>query len=61
MKKWSVETLNDTVDEELSALPADMWVRFIWISELITGHGLERVKHPEVKLVLKRASEVSDD
>ncbi|NEP70327.1 type II toxin-antitoxin system RelE/ParE family toxin [Moorena sp. SIO3A5] len=47
--KWSVETLNDTVNGELSELPVDMRARFIWISELITDHGLEKVKQPYVK------------
>ena len=32
---WSVETLNETVDAELAALPADMRARFIWIGNLI--------------------------
>jgi len=47
--KWSVETLNDIVVAELSALPVDMRARFIWISELIASHGLEKVKQPYVK------------
>lgn len=47
--KWSVETLNGTVDSELSELPADMRARFIWISELIVDHGLEKVRQPYVK------------
>lgn len=47
--KWSVETLNDVVTAELSALPVDMRARFIWISELIASHGLEKVKQPYVK------------
>jgi serine/threonine-protein kinase len=36
-KRWSeasVETLNDTVDAELAALPQDMQARFVWISNL---------------------------
>ncbi len=47
--KWIVETLNDAVDAELMALPADMQARFIRISELIMDHGLEKIKQPYVK------------
>ncbi len=47
--KWTVETLNKTVDAELEALPADMRARFIHISRLIEEFGLERVREPHVK------------
>jgi phage-related protein len=46
---WTVETLNDVVDAELEALPADMLARFHYISELIEEFGLERVREPHVK------------
>jgi len=46
---WTVETLNDIVDAELEALPADMLARFRHISELIEDFGLERVREPHVK------------
>ena len=49
--RWSVETLNETVDRELDALPADMRARFVRISELIAAVGLERVREPYVKHV----------
>ncbi len=49
MARWSVETLNDTVDREIGALPADMRARFVRISELIAAVGLERVREPYVK------------
>ncbi len=42
---WTVETLNQTVDDELEALPADMRARFVWISRLIE----ENVREPYVK------------
>jgi hypothetical protein len=32
---WTVETLNETVDAELTELPADMRARLVRISELI--------------------------
>ena len=47
--KWTVETLNDVVDQELEALPADMRARFIRVVELIETFGLQNVGHPHVK------------
>ena len=46
---WTVETLSDVVDAELEALPADMRVRFSYISQLIEEFGLDRVRDPHVK------------
>ena len=51
MVRWSVETLNDTVDRELDALPADMRARFVRIGELIAAIGLERIREPYVRHV----------
>ena len=55
---WSVETLNETVDKELAALPADMRARFVWISQLITEHGLENLGEPYVKHIEKALWEI---
>ncbi len=49
--RWSVEALNDTVERELDALPADMRARFVRISELIAAVGLDRLREPYVKHV----------
>lgn len=46
---WIVETLNDTVNAELGALPVDMRARFMRIAELIETAGLPRVHEPHVK------------
>ena len=46
---WVVETLNDTVDDELAALPVDLRARFIRIAELIEAVGLPSVGEPHVK------------
>jgi phage-related protein len=46
---WIVETLNETVDEELAVLPVDMRARFTRIAFLIESMGLERVREPHVK------------
>jgi phage-related protein len=47
--KWTVETLNETVDAEVEALPADMRARLAHIAKLIEEMGLERVSEPHVK------------
>ena len=46
---WTVETLNETVDAELTALPADMRARLTRISELIESVGLPNVREPHVR------------
>ena len=46
---WTVETLNETVDAELDALPPDMRARFARVAELIESVGLPHVKEPHVK------------
>jgi phage-related protein len=46
---WTVETLNDIVDAEITELPADMRARFVHISRLIEEFGIERVREPHVK------------
>ena len=47
--KWIVETLNEVVDAELDALPADLRARLSHIASLIEEMGLERVGEPHVK------------
>lgn len=46
---WTVETLGETVDAEIAALPADMQARFLRIAEMIERVGLEHVGEPHVK------------
>ena len=41
---WTVETLNETVDAEVEALPEDMRARLARIAKLIEEKGLERVE-----------------
>jgi len=48
---WLVETLDETVDAELSALPPDMRARFVRIAELIEAVGLPNMREPHVKHV----------
>jgi phage-related protein len=46
---WTVETLNETVDQDLAALPADMRARFSRIAFLIESIGLEKVGEPHIR------------
>src|SRR6267142_2426241 len=47
--RWTVETLNETVDAELAGLPADMRARLTRIAELTEAVGLPSVKEPHVR------------
>jgi len=40
---WSVEMLNETVQAEIDALPADMQAKFLQISGMIREFGLANV------------------
>jgi phage-related protein len=55
---WTVETLNGTVDAELSELPTDMRARLVRISELIESVGLPNVKEPHVRHLRGRLWEI---
>ncbi len=47
--EWSVETLNETVDQELQSLPVDMRARFSRICQLVAVVGLDRMGAPHVR------------
>lgn len=55
---WTVETLNETVDAEVEALPADTRARLARIAKLIEENGLERVGEPHVKHIEGRLWEI---
>jgi phage-related protein len=46
---WHVEILNETIAEEIAALPADMRARFVRLGERIEQVGLEGLGEPHVK------------
>jgi phage-related protein len=46
---WQVEVLNDTVREEIRALPSDIRARFVRFGELVSQVGLESLREPQVK------------
>jgi phage-related protein len=47
--RWSVETLDATVDAEIAALPGDVRARLSRIGFLIEDLGLERLREPYVR------------
>lgn len=52
---WTVETLNNTVDKEIEALPVDMRARLVRLGAIIEAVGFQglpgdTVKHLEDKL-----------
>jgi phage-related protein len=47
--RWSVEFLNEVVEEEFRLLPKDIQARFVRISELIEAYGIEHVGMPHVR------------
>jgi phage-related protein len=55
---WTVETLNETVDVEVEALPEDMRARLARIAKFIEEKGLERMGEPHVKHVEGRLWEM---
>lgn len=55
---WIAQILNQTVADELEALPVDMRARFSRIVELIETHGLEKVHEPLVKHLDKELWEI---
>ena len=55
---WTVETLNEAVDQELEALPADLRARFVRVAQLIEDLGLPNVREPHVKHVKESVWEI---
>lgn len=49
LEKWSVENLNDTVDEEFDALPKDIQAKFLHLALLIEDLGLLALHDPYIK------------
>jgi phage-related protein len=47
--RWTVETLDATVDDELAALSSDLRARLSRIGFLIGNVGLERLREPYVR------------
>lgn len=55
---WTVETLSETVEAEVEALPEDMRARLARITNLIEKEGLEHVGEPHVKHIEGRLWEM---
>ena len=58
MNTWSVETLNELVDAELTALPLDMRGRFVRVSQLIEEFGPFKVGMPHIKSLNNKLWEI---
>jgi len=55
---WTVETLNEAVDEEVESLPEDMRARLARVARLIEEKGVEAVGEPHVKHIEGRLWEM---
>ena len=47
--QWHAETLNEAVDKELHALPADMRAKFVRICQVIAAVSINRVGTPHIR------------
>jgi phage-related protein len=48
---WIVETLNSSVDDELSVLSSDLRAKFVRVAELLESFGPQLVHEPHVKFL----------
>jgi phage-related protein len=55
---WTVETLNQTIDAKIEALPEDMRARLARVAKLIEEKGPEQMGEPHVKHVAGRLWEI---
>jgi phage-related protein len=49
MPNWTVENLNDLVDDEFDALPKDIQAKFLHLAALLEEVGLHTLREPYVK------------
>ena len=56
--QWRVEVLNETVQAEIEALPADVRARLARIVDLIETLGLHKVREPHIKPLGKKLWEM---
>ncbi len=45
---WTVETLGETVDAEIAALPPKVQAKLLWIMEQIEARGLQALRPPHI-------------
>ena len=48
-KRWTVETLNATVDREIAALPEDLQARYFVTVERIENHGITEYRRESIE------------
>lgn len=58
MMDWSIEPLDEAVEDELLALPADMQAKFLHISELLCRFGPQQLGMPYVRPLGKKLWEM---
>jgi phage-related protein len=58
MMRWTVETLDERVDAELTALPVDMRDCFVRIAGLLEAFGPMQVREPYVKPLIGKLWEM---
>lgn len=47
--RWTVETLDGSVDAEIEALPPSLRARLLRLMEMVENVGLDRIREPHVK------------
>jgi len=55
---WTVETLNDVVDEELNTLNPTFKAKFLHIAEMLESLGPHKVREPYVKHLEEKLWEI---
>jgi phage-related protein len=55
---WTVEFLNDMVENEFLAIPTDLQARLVRITDLIESHGLEKLGMPYVRHIQDKLWEI---
>ena len=56
--KWTVETLDKTVDRELAELPRRHYARFLHVAEILEEHGPRTVGMPHIRYLKNRLWEI---
>ena len=55
---WTVEFLNDVVEEEFLAIPKDLQARLVRITDLIESYGLDNLGMPYVRHLQNKLWEI---
>jgi phage-related protein len=47
--RWTVETLNALVDDEIEELPTGLRAKLLRLMGAVQSHGLDQMREPQVK------------